>query len=220
MIMQIFLDTADVELIKKWLPTGVIDGVTTNPTHLSKTTKPPRETLKEICSLVPGDVSIEITEHEPEAVMRQALDIAAFAKNAVVKIPFALENLAVMKALVAKGVKINVTLVFSAQQAHLVSKLGVAYYSLMLGRWDEIGIDSSALIAECAHLRDSYGYSSKLLVASVRNVHHWRESLLNGADIITMPPAVFEQAFKHPLVEKGIAQFDADWKKAGFDKLV
>lgn len=218
--MQIFLDTADVELIKKWLPTGVIDGVTTNPTHLSKTTKPPRETLREICSLVPGDVSIEVTEHEPEAVMRQALDIAAFAKNAVVKIPFGLSNLAVMKDLVARGVKINVTLVFSVQQAHLVSKIGVAYYSLMLGRWDEIGIESAALTAECAQLRDTHGYTSKLLVASVRTIQHWRESLLNGADIITMPPSVFEQAFKHPLLEKGIAQFDADWQKSGFTSVV
>lgn len=214
-MMKIFLDTANRELIKQWLPTGLIDGVTTNPTHLSKEGADIKQVLRDICSMVDGLVSIEVVEKEPAAVLTQARQIAKFATNVAVKIPFAQQYLPIIKTLVNEGIKINVTLVFTPIQALLVAKLGVELISPFVGRWDEIGVDGIQLLEEVVNIKELYDFSSEILAASIRSVLHWQRVAQTGADVVTLPPAVFEQAMQHPLTERGIAMFDNDWKKLG-----
>jgi transaldolase len=213
--MKIFLDTANRELIKKFLPTGLIDGITTNPTHLSKEGSDTKQVLRDICSMVQGPVSIEVVEKAPDAVLAQARQIAQFAANAVVKIPCAAEYFPGIKTAVAEGIKINVTLVFTPLQALLVSKLGVEMISPFLGRWDDIGVDGMQVLEEVIAVKHLYDFSSQILAASIRSVIQWQKITQVGADIVTLPPAVFEQALKHPLTERGMELFDADWKKLG-----
>lgn len=213
--MKIFLDTANRELIKKWLPTGLIDGITTNPTLLSKEDPDTKKVLKDICSMVEGPVSIEVIEKSPEKVLEQARHIAEFASNVVVKIPFHTDYLPVIKTCVEEEIKVNVTLVFTPLQALMVAKLGVEFISPFLGRWDEIGVDGVTMLEEITTIRDLYEFSSQILAASIRTVLHWQRVAQTGADIVTLPPAVFEAAMKHPLTDRGIEMFDADWKKLG-----
>ena len=213
--MKIFLDTANREYIKKLLPTGVIDGVTTNPSLLSKEGSQTKEVLRDICAMVPGPVSIEVVEKQPDAVLKQAREIAQFAKNIVVKIPFALEYMPVIKTLAHEGVPLNITLVFTPLQALMVAKLGVSYISPFLGRWDDIGVDSIDLLEQTVDMKESYDFASEILAASVRSIIQWQHVVQTGADIITVPPTLFEHVFKHPLTERGIALFDADWQKLG-----
>lgn len=213
--MKIFLDTANRELIKKLVPTGLVDGITTNPTLLSKEDSDPAGVLRDICVLVNGPVSIEVVEKAPDAVLVQARAIAKIASNAVVKIPFAEEYLAVIKKLVDEGIKINATLVFTPIQALMVAKLGVEYISPFIGRWDDINVDGIAVLEEMISVKDVYGFSSQILAASIRTLMHWQKALQIGADVITVPPAIFEQALRHPLSQRGIEQFDSDWKKLG-----
>jgi len=213
--MKIFLDTANREFIKKWLPTGLIDGITTNPSHLSKEDPDSKKVLREICAMVPGDVSIEVVEKNPEEVLKQALQISKFAPNVVVKIPCAPEYLSVIHELAKQDVKINVTLVFTSLQALMVAKLGVTYISPFIGRWDEIGVDGIDCLASIIHMKQTYDYSSQILAASVRHITHWQKAVELGADVVTVPQAVFEQAMKHPLTDRGIEIFDNDWKKLG-----
>ena len=211
--MQIFLDTANRDLIKKYLPTGLIDGITTNPSHLSKEGGDIKQALRDIVSMVEGPVSIEVVEKAPDAVLKQAREIAAFGENVVVKVPFAPEYLPVIKTLSEEGVALNITLVFSPLQAMLVAKLGVDYISPFLGRWDDIGVDGLQLLEDTISIRDTYDYESQILAASIRSVIQWQKVAVAGADVVTLPPAVFEQALKHPLSERGIELFDNDWKK-------
>lgn len=218
--MKIFLDTANRELIKKWLPTGLIDGITTNPTLLSKEDPDTKKVLKDICSMVEGPVSIEIVEKSPEKVLEQARKISEFASNVVVKIPFHTDYLPVIKTCVDEEIKVNVTLVFTPLQALMVAKLGVEFISPFLGRWDEIGVDGVTMLEEIATIRDLYEFSSQILAASIRTVLHWQRVAQTGADIVTLPPAVFEAAMKHPLTDRGIELFDADWKKLGKQELI
>ncbi|MCB9493182.1 MAG: fructose-6-phosphate aldolase [Epsilonproteobacteria bacterium] len=218
--MKLFLDTADRELIKKWVPTGLVDGITTNPTHLSKQGPNSKQVLLDICSMVEGDVSIEVVEKKPEAVAAQAREIANLAQNVVVKIPFSPEYLPVIKQLSQENIKINVTLVFNTLQALMVAKLGVAYISPFAGRLDDIGADGIATIADIVAIKEIYDLKSEILAASIRSVQHWHQSALAGADVATLPPTVFEQAMHHPLTEKGIALFDRDWQKLGKEKLL
>ena len=213
--MKIFLDTANRELIKKFLPTGLIDGITTNPTHLSKEGSDTKQVLRDICAMVQGPVSIEVVEKSPDAVLAQARQIAQFATNAVVKIPCAAEYFSVIKTAVQEGIKINVTLVFTPLQALFVSKLGVEMISPFLGRLDDIGVDGLTTLEEVIAIRDLYEFSSEILAASIRSVIQWQHITQMGADIITLPPAIFEQALKHPLTDRGMELFDADWKKLG-----
>ena len=213
--MKLFLDTANREVIKKWVATGLVDGVTTNPTLLSKEGNDSKAVLRDICAMVSGPVSIEVVEKEPAAVLAQAREISKFAKNVVVKIPFATEYLPVIKAAVDEGIKINVTLVFTPLQALLAAKLGVEFISPFVGRWDDIGVEGMRLLEEIITIRDMYAFQSKILAASIRTLLHWQQAAAMGADIATVPPAVMEQATKHPLTERGIALFDADWKKLG-----
>jgi transaldolase len=211
--MKIFLDTANRELIKKWLPTGLIDGVTTNPSLMSKEGNDTKAVLRDICDMVKGPVSIEVIEKKPEAVYEQAKEIAKFAPNVVVKIPCLPEYMPVIHRLVQEDVKINVTLVFSEIQALLVAKLGVAYISPFVGRLDDIGTEGPNLIDNLVIIKQNYEFSSQILAASIRTVYHWQRAALAGVDVVTLPPAVLEQGMKHPLTDRGVELFDNDWKK-------
>lgn len=213
--MQIFLDTANRELIKKHINTGLIDGVTTNPSHLSKEGGNIKQVLQDIVAMVSGPVSIEVVEKTPDAVLKQAREIATLGENVVVKVPFAPEYIPVIKTLSEEGIALNITLVFSPLQAMLVAKLGVDYISPFVGRWDDIGADGLQLLEDTISIRDAYDYDSLILAASIRSLIQWQKVALLGADVVTLPPAIFEQALKHPLSERGIELFDNDWKKLG-----
>jgi len=211
--MKIFLDTANRELIKKWIPTGLIDGVTTNPSLMSKEGSDTKAVLRDICDMVKGPVSIEVIEKKPEAVYEQAKEIAKFAPNVVVKIPCLPEYMPVIHRLTQEGVKLNITLVFSEIQALLVAKLGVTYISPFVGRLDDIGTEGPNLIDELMVIKQNYNFSSQILAASIRTVYHWHRAAVAGVDVVTLPPAVLEQGMKHPLTDRGVELFDADWKK-------
>jgi len=218
--MKIFLDTADRKIIKQWVPSGIIDGVTTNPSLLSKAGKNPKEVLLDICGMVSGDVSIEVVEKTPAAVYKQAQEIAALAKNVVVKIPFTQDYLPIIKRLVKDGVALNVTLVFSVLQALLVAKLGVKYISPFIGRWDDIDVCGTSILSEVRDMLDNYGFESKIIAASLRSVMHWHDAALIGADVATIPPKLLDPLMDHPLTVRGIEKFDADWKSLGKKKLL
>jgi len=214
--MKIFLDTANITDIKKWVATGLIDGVTTNPSHLSKEGNDPKQQVLEICALLPdGEISIEVTEKEPEAVYKQAKLIAALAENVVVKIPCHADYYEVINRLVQEDVKLNITLVFSLLQGLMMCKLGVAMISPFVGRLEDIKIDGINLLEQLRDMVDMYGYETEILAASLRNVEHFHKAVAAGVDIVTIPVAVFEQAIRHPLTDQGIIKFDADWKKLG-----
>ncbi|MCK4517816.1 fructose-6-phosphate aldolase [Candidatus Babeliales bacterium] len=218
--MKLFLDTANREMIEKWVATGIIDGVTTNPSLLSKEGTSTKQVLLDICKMVPGDVSIEVVKKDPDDVYTQAKEIAALASNVVVKIPFALEYLPVIKKLSDEGIRINVTLIFTLLQALVVAKLNVTYISPFIGRWDDLDIDGMELIEKLVHMRDEYGFESEILAASIRHLMHWHRSVLSGADVATVPPKLLEQMMHHPLTEKGIQKFDNDWAMLGKSELL
>ena len=218
--MKIFLDTANREMIKKWVATGIIDGVTTNPSLLTKEGVNTKEVLVDICKMVSGDVSIEVVKKNPADVYKQAKEIAELAPNVVVKIPFAFEYLPVIKKLVQEGVRINVTLIFSLLQALLVAKLDVTYISPFIGRWDDIDINGIELIGKLTHMTERYGFASQILAASIRHLMHWHETVLFGADVATVPPKLLDQIMNHPLTVKGIKKFDDDWNKLGKTELL
>ena len=213
--MKLFLDTANKELIKKWIPTGLVDGVTTNPSLLAQESGDIKTMLLDICNMVNGDVSIEVVEKTPERVYQQAKEISALAKNVVVKIPFAQEYLPVISMLTKENIKINVTLIFSLAQALLVSKLGVKYISPFIGRWDDIDVNGMNLIEDLVIMKQNYGFKTEILAASIRNVIHLQDSILAGVDVATIPPTLLDKVFKHPLTLQGIEKFDSDWKKLG-----
>ncbi|KKP23813.1 MAG: putative transaldolase [candidate division TM6 bacterium GW2011_GWF2_28_16] len=212
--MKLFLDTANIDLIKQWMPTGVIDGVTTNPSLIAQEKNGNiKAALLDICNMVNGDVSIEVVEKTPEKVYAQAKEISNLAKNVVVKIPFAQEYLPVISKLTKENIKINVTLIFSLTQALLVSKLNVKYISPFIGRWDDIDIDGMELIKDLVTMKKNYNFKTEILAASIRNVIHLQKSILYGADVATIPPLLLDKVFKHPLTIQGIEKFDNDWKK-------
>lgn len=218
--MKIFLDTANRDQIKKWVETGLVDGVTTNPTLLSKEDVNSKRVLLDICKMVDGPVSIEVVEKDPTLVYKQAKEISKLAKNVVVKIPCLVEYFSVIHKLVQDGVKINVTLVFSEVQALLVAKLGATFISPFLGRWDDIGKDGVKLVEDIVKIKQNYAFKSEILAASIRNVNQWHQVALAGADVITVPASVIMQASKHPLTDIGVSLFDADWKKLNKPKLL
>ena len=214
--MKIFLDSADVAAIKKWVQTGLIDGVTTNPSLLLKAGGEPKEHVLEVCKLLPnGLVSVEVTEKEPKAVYAQAKKIASLSDNILVKIPCHADYYQIIAQLVSEGVALNITLVFSLLQAAFMAKLGVAYISPFIGRWDDIDVDGAKLLYEIRAMLDQYDYESKLLAASVRGVRHFHDAVMAGSDAITVPLNVFEKSIKHVLTDQGIAKFDADWQLLG-----
>lgn len=217
--MKIFLDTGDIKAIKAWKETGLIDGVTTNPTHLSKAAGSPKKVVVEISSLLPkGEISVEITEKKPDAVYKQAKAIAKLAKNVIVKIPCHRDYYPIIAKLVKEGVALNITLVFTLIQGLMMCKLGVRYISPFVGRWDDIDRDGSALLYELRQMIDWYDYETGLLAASLRHVRHIHEAIMAGADVITAPPEILKKATEHLLTEKGIEKFDSDWKKLGVRK--
>ena len=214
--MKIFLDTADVAVIKKWKETGLIDGVTTNPTHLSKAGGDPKKVVLDICKLLPhGEISVEVTEKSPEAVYKQAKKIAAIAKNVLVKIPCHSDYYPIIAKLVKEEVRLNITLVFTLVQGLMMCKLGVHYISPFVGRWDDIDQDGPTVLYQLQQMITEYQYETGVLAASLRHVRHMHEAIMAGANAATVPPDVLEKATEHVLTNKGIELFDADWKKLG-----
>jgi len=215
--MKLFLDTAHLESIKYWAATGLINGVTTNPTHLSKEGGDIKKLLKEICSIMSGgDVSIEVTKTKAEEIYKQAKNIAAIANNVTVKIPCHRDYYEIIKKLTNEGIKINVTLVFTLIQALLMCKLGVKYISPFIGRLDDIDVNGLELVEDLRVMIDEYNFTkTEIIAASIRHVRHFHHVILSGADIATVPASVLEKAVKHPLTDQGIEKFLADWKKLG-----
>lgn len=212
--MKIFLDTANIELIKRWAQTGLLDGVTTNPTHLSKEGGNPTEVVLTICDLLPdGSISIEVTETDPDAVYLQARKIAALSDNVAVKVPCHAQYYSVIKKLVEEDISLNITLVFSLTQGLMMAKLGVDYVSPFVGRLDDQGSDGVELVRQLRHMFDWYGFETQILAASIRDTAHFERVIMAGADIATVPVAVFEQSLAHPLTDAGMEKFLADWKK-------
>jgi transaldolase len=214
--MKLFIDTSNLYEITRWHETGILDGVTTNPTNLSKEGANAKKNILAICSLMKGlDVSVEVTETEPQLVYKQAKAIAALADNVVVKIPCHRSYYAVINRLIEEDVAINITLVFTLIQGMLMAKMGVKYISPFVGRWDDVDVDGIALLEEMRLMTDQYGYGTQILAASLRSVRHVHEAILSGADVATIPPSLFEKMTEHQLTDRGIELFSADWKKLG-----
>ncbi len=213
--MKFFVDTAEVSEIKALLPTGLVDGVTTNPSLVAKSGRDFREMIAEVCALVPGPVSAEVTALETDEMVAEGRSLAKIAKNVVVKLPLTLKGIAACKALTDGGIKTNVTLCFSVNQALIAAKAGATYVSPFIGRLDDVGQDGMELIREIRAVYDNYGFTTNILAASIRSPQHMRESALAGADVATAPPAVIKALANHPLTDKGLEAFLADWAKTG-----
>lgn len=211
--MKLFIDTANLEEIKEASAMGILDGVTTNPSLMSKESKPFRELLKDICDVVSGPVSAEVVAVDAKGMLEEADDLASIADNIVIKIPSTLEGLKAIKALTDKGVKTNATLCFSPMQALLVAKAGATYVSPFVGRLDDISHYGMDLIGQVVTIYENYGLDTEVLVASVRNPLHVVDAALAGAHVATVPFKVIGQLIKHPLTDIGLKKFLADWEK-------
>ena len=214
--MKFFVDTADIADIKEMAETGLLDGVTTNPSLIAKSGRDFMEVTKEICELVDGPVSAEVVALDHETMMKEAETLRKIADNVCIKVPLTIDGLKTCKKLTGDGTMVNVTLCFSANQAVLAAKAGASFVSPFVGRHDDNGFDGMALIRDIRLIYDNYpNFSTEILVASVRNPVHVLESARIGADVATMPPAVIKGLFKHVLTDKGIEGFLADWAKTG-----
>ncbi len=211
--MKIFLDTANLEHIKEATSWGLVDGVTTNPTLVSKENQKFDVLIKKICNLVHGPVSVESVSTKAEAIIKEARRLAKIADNVVVKIPICLEGLKATKALAAEGIQVNTTLIFSASQALLAAKSGSRYLSPFVGRLDDISLDGLELVDQIVTIVSNYGFDSEVIVASIRHPLHFIESAMMGADIATVPFSILEKLVKHPLTDIGLDKFLKDWKK-------
>jgi len=209
--VKFFIDTADISEIKKASELGLIDGVTTNPTLISKTGKPFLEVAKEILEAVNGPVSLEVVSLESQGMIDEAKILTKMGNNVVIKIPMTTEGLKAVKILSEEGIKTNVTLVFSPLQALLAAKAGATYVSPFVGRLDDIGHDGMEVISQIAEIYDNYGFTTEIIVASIRHPKHTLEAALIGADIATIPFKVIAQLAKHPLTDIGIEKFLNDW---------
>ncbi len=212
--MKFFLDTAEVEEIRKAAEIGVIDGVTTNPSLIAKSGRVFSEVVKEIAGIVDGPISAEVTALDTAGMLEEAKPLVKIHKNITIKVPMTEAGIAACVALRRKGVHVNVTLVFSAEQALLAAKAGATFVSPFIGRLDDIGEDGMQVIAEIRTIYDHYDFDTQILAASIRSPLHVRKAALLGADVATMPPAVFHELFKHPLTDAGIKRFLDDWKNA------
>jgi transaldolase len=210
--MKIFLDTADVSEIRKYAAWGIVDGVTTNPSLVAKSGRVFEDVVAEICRIVDGPVSAEVTALEADAMVAEGERLAAIHPNVVVKVPLIPEGLKAVRALTDRKIRTNVTLCFSSTQAVLAAKAGATIVSPFVGRLDDIGVDGMALIEEIVTTYRNYGYTTQVLVASIRSVEHVRKAGLIGADICTMPAAVLDKMVQHHLTDKGLAQFLKDWE--------
>ena len=213
--MKFFVDTAEVKDIKELADLGLLDGVTTNPSLIAKSGRQFKDVIAEICAIVEGPVSAEVVSLDYDGMMREAADLRKIAKNVTVKVPLTLDGLKACKALSSDGCMVNVTLCFSANQALLAAKAGATFISPFIGRLDDIHLDGTELIAEIRQIYDNYAFETEILAASVRTPLHVKQVALIGADVATCPPAVIKSLVKHPLTDKGIEQFMADWKKTG-----
>ena len=213
--MKFFIDTANIEEITKANALGLLDGVTTNPTLVSKEGREFKGLIQEICSIVDGPVNAEVVSTEAEGMIAEAKDLAKLAKNIVVKIPLISEGLKAVKALSGEGIKTNVTLCFSPVQALMAAKAGASYISPFVGRLDDISERGMDLVEQIITIYENYGYDTEVIVASIRNPVHVLDAALMGADIATIPYKVMEQLINHPLTTIGLERFLADWKKMG-----
>jgi len=213
--MKFFVDTADTKDIAELYETGLLDGVTTNPSLISKSGRNFLEVVAEICKLVPGPVSAEVVALDHETMMKEAEVLRKIADNVAVKVPLTIDGLKTCKALSDDGTKVNVTLCFSANQALLAAKAGAAFISPFVGRHDDNGFDGMELIADIRLIYDNYDFATEILVASVRHPIHVLQSAKIGADVMTAPPAVIKALVKHVLTDKGLEGFAADWAKTG-----
>ena len=214
--MKFFVDTADVAEIRELAATGLLDGVTTNPSLVAKAGRDFKEIIAEICEVVPGPVSAEVAALDTEGMLKEGRALARIAKNVTVKVPLTWAGLKACKALTSEGTLVNVTLCFSANQALLAAKAGATFVSPFIGRLDDIGLDGMDLIREIRTIYDNYpALKTEILAASIRNVGHVRQAALIGADVATVPPGVLKALVAHPLTDKGVEMFLADWKKTG-----
>jgi transaldolase len=214
--MKFFVDTADVAEIKELAATGLLDGVTTNPSLIAKAGRDFKEIVAEICKIVPGPVSAEVAATDYDGMMREGHELRKIAKNVTIKVPLTMDGLKACKALTSDGTMVNVTLCFSANQALLAAKAGATFVSPFIGRLDDIGLNGMDVIREIRTIYDNYpDLSTDILAASIRTVNHVKEAAMIGADVATIPPSILKQLVKHPLTDAGVATFVADWKKTG-----
>ena len=212
--MKLFADTGNLKELEALAAMGILDGVTTNPSLMAKEGGDPQKILKQICQLVQGPVSAEVVATDTAGMLREGRSLAAIDEHIVVKVPFTKDGVKACKTLAAEGIRVNVTLIFSATQAWLAAKVGASYVSPFVGRLDDIGTTGMNLIREIVDIFEASEYPTEVLVASVRNPIHIVESGRMGADVVTCPPAVIEQCFKHPLTDIGLEKFLKDWEKA------
>ena len=213
--MKFFIDTAEIAEIKELAATGMVDGVTTNPSLIMKSGRDILEVTKEICSIVDGPVSAEVTATEADAMIAEGKHLAKIAPNIAVKVPLTWDGLKACKALTDAGHMVNVTLCFSATQALLAAKAGATFISPFIGRLDDIGLDGMELIADIRQIYDNYHFETQILAASIRTVNHVALAAKIGADVATIPPDVVKKLAGHPLTDKGLAAFLSDWAKTG-----
>jgi len=211
--MKIFLDSANLEAIKKYNDMGLLDGITTNPSLLSKEGGDPQKTMEEISRIIKGDVSLEVVAVDYEGMMEQGRRLRKYGDNVVVKVPMTAEGLKACKALTAEGIPVNVTLIFSPNQAILAAKAGAKYASPFIGRLDDVGKDGMNLIREIKQIYTNYDFKTQILVASIRHPMHVVDAAKIGAEVVTLPPAVLEKMLKHQLTDIGLKNFLADWEK-------
>lgn len=214
--MKFFVDTADVSEIRDLAATGLLDGVTTNPSLIARSGRKFAEVIQEICAVVEGPVSAEVAATDLDGMLKEGRFLASIASNVAVKVPLTWDGLKACKALTDSGTMVNVTLCFSANQALLAAKAGATFISPFIGRLDDINLDGMELIRDIRQIYDNYpDFRTQILAASIRNANHVKEAALAGSDVATVPPDVLKGLVKHPLTDKGLETFLADWKKSG-----
>ena len=214
--MKFFVDTADVAEIRELASLGLLDGVTTNPSLIAKANRDFKTIIAEICAIVPGPVSAEVAATDAEGMLSEGRVLAKIAKNVTVKVPLTWDGLQACRTLTGEGTMVNVTLCFSANQALLAAKAGATFVSPFIGRLDDIGLDGMDVIREIRTIYDNYpDLRTEILAASIRTANHVKDAALIGADVVTVPPAILKTLVKHPLTDKGLEAFLADWKKTG-----
>ena len=213
--MKFFVDSADIKQIEDLMPTGLIDGVTTNPSLIAKNGDDMAKTIKDICALVSGPVSAEVTATDFDKMLEEGQYLASLAKNVTIKVPLTINGLKTCKALRAQGTQVNVTLCFSAAQALLAAKAGASFISPFVGRLDDIGEKGMDLIEDIVVIYENYGFETEVLVASVRSKQHVIDAAIIGAHVATLPPKVIYELYEHPLTDKGLKAFLDDWGKTG-----
>jgi transaldolase len=213
--VKIFIDSADITEIRDAAQMGLIDGVTTNPSLVAKVGRTLEEVVKDICEVVDGPISAEVLATDTEGILREGRVLAKMHPNVVVKVPLIADGIRAVRTFTEEGIKTNVTLCFSAPQALLAAKAGATFISPFIGRLDDTGINGMELIGEIRTIYDNYGFQTEILAASIRTVNHVKVAALIGADVATVPPATLKALVKHPLTDKGLEGFLADWAKTG-----